>query len=202
MANNFYNKIAQNVSADHNVPTWLYSVPTSKKTIVIELDVANRSSSSQTISVVIDDFTARGANVVSTVAAIATNTIVTATHGYSTGDRIRLTNATAPTTILNGGVATNPGANGTPIIFSNKVPLLNQVQIIDFGPILRFSVDKVVAKSIVDVIPVGHPMTQLVAGVSLVIAQGSDPLTLVDPGALMADASLRVTTYYHIYDTA
>ena len=66
MANNFYNKIAQNVSADHNVPTWLYSVPTSKKTIVIELDVANRSSSSQTISVVIDDFTARGTNVVST----------------------------------------------------------------------------------------------------------------------------------------
>ena len=59
MANNFYNKIAQNVSADHNVPTWLYSVPTSKKTIVIELDVANRSFSSQTISVVIDDFTAR-----------------------------------------------------------------------------------------------------------------------------------------------
>ena len=118
-----------------------------------------------------------------------------------------VTQVIAPTTVLlemflNGGVATNPGANGTPIIFSNKVPLLNQVQIIDFGPILRFSVDKVVAKSIVDVIPVGHPMTQLVAGVSLVIAQGSDPLTLVDPGALMADASLRVTTYYHIYDTA
>ena len=104
MANNFYNKIAQNVSADHNVPTWLYSVPTSKKTIVIELDVANRSSSSQTISVVIDDFTGRGANVVSTVAAIGTNTIVTATHGFSTGDRIRLTNA-GTTTILNGGVA-------------------------------------------------------------------------------------------------
>ena len=112
MANNFYNKIAQNVSADHNVPTWLYSVPTSKKTIVIELDVANRSSSSQTISVVIDDFTARGTNVVSTVAAIATNTIVTATHGFSTGDRIRLTNA-GTTTILNGGVAI-PTTNAAP----------------------------------------------------------------------------------------
>ena len=104
MANNFYNKIARNVPADHNVPTWLYSVPTSKKTIVIELDVANRSSSSQTISVVIDDFTGRGANVVSTVAAISANIIVTATHGFSTGDRIRLTRS-GTTTILNGGVA-------------------------------------------------------------------------------------------------
>jgi len=104
MANNFYNKIARNVSADHNVPTWLYSVPTSKKTIVIELDVANRSSSSQTISVVIDDFTAKGANVVSTVASISNNIVVTATHSYSTGDRIRLSNS-GTSTILNGGVA-------------------------------------------------------------------------------------------------
>ena len=103
MANNFYNKIARNVSTDHNVPTWLYSVPTSKKTIVIELDVANRSSSSQTISVVIDDFTAKGANVVSTVASISNNIVVTATHSYSTGDRIRLTNS-GTSSILNGGV--------------------------------------------------------------------------------------------------
>ena len=114
MANNFYNKIARNVSADHNVPTWLYSVPTSKKTIVIELDVANRSASSQTISVVIDDYTARGANVVSTVAAIATNIIVTATHSFSTGDRIRLTRS-GTTTILNGGVAI-PTTNAAPAV--------------------------------------------------------------------------------------
>ena len=101
MANNFYNKIAQNVSADHNVPTWLYSVPTSKKTIVIELDVANRSSSSQTISVVIDDYTAKGANVVSTAATISSNIIVTATHSLTTGDRIRLTNAGNSTILYN-----------------------------------------------------------------------------------------------------
>ena len=112
MANNFYNKIARNVSADHNVPTWLYSVPTSKKTIVIELDVANRSSSSQTISVVIDDFTAKGANVVSTVASISNNIVVTATHSYSTGDRIRLTNS-GTSSILNGGVAI-PTTNAAP----------------------------------------------------------------------------------------
>ena len=104
MANNFYNKIARNISVDATLPSTVYAVPASKKTIVIELDVANRSTSSQTISVVIDDYTARGANVVSTVAAIATNTIVTATHSYSTGDRIRLTRS-GTTAILNGGVA-------------------------------------------------------------------------------------------------
>ena len=112
MANNFYNKIARNVSTDHNVPTWLYSVPTSKKTIVIELDVANRSSSSQTISVVIDDYTAKGANVVSTVASISNNIVVTATHSYSTGDRIRLTNS-GTSSILNGGVVI-PTTNAAP----------------------------------------------------------------------------------------
>ena len=104
MANNFFNKIERNVSADETAPTTVYAPAVSTKTIVIELDVANRSTSSQTISVVIDDYTARGSNVVSTVAAIATNTIVTATHSYSTGDRIRLTRS-GTTAILNGGVA-------------------------------------------------------------------------------------------------
>ena len=93
MANNFFNKTNRNVSADHTLPTYVYSVPVSKKTIVIELDVANRSTSSQTISVLIDDFSAKGANVVSTAAAIANDIIVTATHSLTTGDRIRLTNA-------------------------------------------------------------------------------------------------------------
>ena len=118
MANNFFNKIVRNVSADHTVPSYLYSVPTSKKTIVIELDVANRSTSSQTISVVIDDFSAKGANVVSTVAAIATNSniIVTAVHGFTTGDVIRLTRS-GTTTILNGGVAIATAGNNTDPVF-------------------------------------------------------------------------------------
>ena len=94
MANNFYNKTNRNVSADHTLPTYVYSVPTSKKTIVIELDVANRSTSSQTITVMIDDFTAKGANRISAVASISSNQIVTATHGFATGDVIRLTNTT------------------------------------------------------------------------------------------------------------
>ena len=67
MANNFFNKTNRNVSADHTLPTYVYTVPLSKKTIVIELDVANRSTSSQTISVMIDDFTAKGTNKISTV---------------------------------------------------------------------------------------------------------------------------------------
>ena len=89
MANNFLNKIARNISADLTAPTVVYAPAVSKKTIVIELDVANSSTAGQTISVLIDDYSARGSNVVSTVAAvISSNTIVTATHGFITGDRV------------------------------------------------------------------------------------------------------------------
>ena len=118
MANNFYNKTTRNVSADQSLPTYLYSVPTSKKTIVIELDVSNRSSASQTISVLIDDFTAKGTNKASTAASISTNTIVTATHSFATGDVIRLTNS-GTTTILNGGVAIlTAGSNTDPVFYA------------------------------------------------------------------------------------
>ena len=112
MANNFFNKIARNISADLTAPTVVYAPATGKKSIVIELDVANSSTAAQTISVLIDDYSARGSNVVSTVAAISSNTIVTATHGFITGDRIRLTNA-GTSTILKDGVAIVTAA-GTP----------------------------------------------------------------------------------------
>ena len=112
MANNFYNKIERNVSADETAPTTVYAPAVSTKTIVIELDVANRSTSSQTISVLLDDYSARGANKVSTAAAIANGIIVTATHGFITGDRIRLTNA-GTSTILKDGTAIVTAA-GTP----------------------------------------------------------------------------------------
>ncbi len=62
MANNFLNKIVRNVSADETTPSLVYAPAVSVKTIVIELDVSNRSTSSQTISVLIDDFTAKGTN--------------------------------------------------------------------------------------------------------------------------------------------
>ena len=119
MANNFFNKTNRNVSADHTLPTYVYTVPTSKKTIVIELDVANRSTSSQTITVMIDDFTAKGANRVCTARSIAaTNQIVTATHGFSTGDAIRLTNSGASAIRVGGVEPATAGANTDPVYYA------------------------------------------------------------------------------------
>ena len=92
MANNFFNKMVRNVSADETAPSLVYAPAASTKTIVIELDVANRSTSSQTISVLIEDFSEKGPNKASTAGA-TTGTITVSGHGYSTGDRIRLTNA-------------------------------------------------------------------------------------------------------------
>ena len=96
MANNFFNKIVKNVSADSNAPSAVYSVPASKKTIVIELDVANRSTSSQTIDVEIEDFTAKGSAVtLSNGTSVSSNTLTSGTaHGLSTGDRIQFTHVT------------------------------------------------------------------------------------------------------------
>ena len=96
MANNFYNKIVKNVSADANAPSEVYAVPASKKTIVIELDVANRSTSSQTIDVEIEDFTAKGSAVtLSNGTSVSSNTLTSGTaHGLSTGDRIQFTHVT------------------------------------------------------------------------------------------------------------
>ena len=100
MANNFFNKIERNVSADETLPTTVYAPAVSTKTIVIELDVSNRSTSSQTISVILDDFSAKGPNKASTAGA-TTGTLTVSGHGYSTGDRIRLTNAGNSTILYN-----------------------------------------------------------------------------------------------------
>ena len=96
MANNFFNKIVKNVSADSNAPSAVYSVPSAKKTIVIELDVANRSTSSQTIDVEIEDFSAKGSAVTLTNGtSVSSNTLTSGTaHGLSTGDRIEFTHVT------------------------------------------------------------------------------------------------------------
>jgi len=100
MANNFLNKMVRNVSADETAPSLVYKPGTGVKTIVIELDVANRSSSSQTISVLIEDFSEKGPNKASTAGA-TTGTITATAHGFSTGDRIRLTNAGNSTILYN-----------------------------------------------------------------------------------------------------
>ena len=51
MANNFYNAVKRNVSADSTLPTEVYKVPDTKKAILIELDVANKSSAGVTVTV-------------------------------------------------------------------------------------------------------------------------------------------------------
>ena len=117
MANNFFNKTNMNVSADHNLPTYVYTVPTSKKTIVIELDVANRSTSSQTISVLIDDFTAKGSNIASTAATISSNTIVSATHSFTTGDVVRLTKSGSTAIRVSGAEPATAGNNTDPVYY-------------------------------------------------------------------------------------
>ena len=117
MANNFYNKTNRNVSADHTLPTYVYTVPTSKKTIVIELDVANRATSSQTITVMIDDFTAKGSNIASTAAAISSNQIVTAAHSFATGDVVRLTKSGSTAIRVGGAEPATAGNNTDPIYY-------------------------------------------------------------------------------------
>ena len=104
MANNFYNKIVKNVSADAIAPSAVYTVPASKKTIVIELDVANRSTASQTISVEIEDFTQKGSAVTLTNGtSVSSNTLTAGSaHNLSTGDRVEFTHITG----LTGGIAT------------------------------------------------------------------------------------------------
>ena len=55
MANNFYNAVRRNVSNDSTQPTEVYKVPDTKKAILIELDVANKSSSGVTVTVCMCD---------------------------------------------------------------------------------------------------------------------------------------------------
>ena len=104
MANNFFNKIVRNVSADGNSPTAVYTVPASKKTIVIELDVSNRSTASQTISVEVEDFSQKGSAVtLSNGTSVSANTLTSGTaHNLNTGDRIEFTHVTGLSGVATG----------------------------------------------------------------------------------------------------
>ena len=55
MANNFFNAVRRNVSNDSTQPTEVYKAPDTKKAILIELDVANKSSSGVTVTVCMCD---------------------------------------------------------------------------------------------------------------------------------------------------
>ena len=102
MANNFFNAIKTNVSADSTLPTAVYTTPASKKSILIELDVANKSSSGVTVTVQICDASANTGPSGNTrsVNAVATNTTGTLTtvsaHGLAVNDRVVFTNGTDP----------------------------------------------------------------------------------------------------------
>lgn len=104
MANNFFNKIVRNVSADGNAPTAVYTVPASKKTIVIELDVSNRSTASQTISVEVEDFSQKGSAVtLSNGTSVSANTLTAGSaHNLNTGDRIEFTHVTGLSGVATG----------------------------------------------------------------------------------------------------
>ena len=102
MANNFFNAIQTNVSADSGLPTAVYTTPASKKSILIELDVANKSSSGVTVTVQVCDASANTGPSGNTrnVNAVATNTTGTLTtvsaHGLLVNDRVTFTNGTDP----------------------------------------------------------------------------------------------------------
>ena len=104
MANNFFNAIKTDISADSTLPTAVYTTPVSKKSILIELDVANKSTAGVTVTVQICDASANlgGTGNAYTASAIATNTtgVITTTsaaaHLLAVNDRVTFTNGTDP----------------------------------------------------------------------------------------------------------
>jgi len=111
MANNFYNAVRRNISADSNLPTVIYAVPDTKKAIAIELDVSNKSSSGVTVTVQMEDesqnetkdqtgtVAASNAHVIGTVATNTTGLLTTtasAVHNLIVNDRVLFNVSSAP----------------------------------------------------------------------------------------------------------
>ena len=115
MANNFKNAVIRNVSADSTLPTVIYSVPDSKKSIAIELDVANKGSAGINVTVQIEDesknetkdqagtVTAANAHVISAVSTAASGatagqltTTSNADHNLIVNDRVLFNFSSAP----------------------------------------------------------------------------------------------------------
>ncbi len=118
MANNFKNAVVYNVSADETLPSTIYSTPTSKKAIAIEIDVSNNSNAGVTVTTLLED-ESKGASTDLSITNVAgtnsaTNTVFTtaSAHGYTVNDRIRFNQSagTAP-----GGLT--GGAEGTGKIY-------------------------------------------------------------------------------------
>lgn len=109
MANNFFNAVRRNVSADSTLPTEIYKVPDTKKAILIELDVSNKGTAGITVTVQLEDeslnetvsltgtVAAANAHTISAVATNATGVITTtsaAAHNLIVNDRITFACAT------------------------------------------------------------------------------------------------------------
>ena len=102
MANNFFNAIKTDVSNDSGLPTAVYTTPNGLKSILIELDVANKSSSGVTVTVQICDASANtgpsgSSRNVNNVATTTAGTLTTAAaHGLVVNDRVTFTAGGAP----------------------------------------------------------------------------------------------------------
>ena len=111
MANNFKNAVVRNISADSTLPTVIYSVPDTKKSIAIELDVANKGSAGVNVTVQIEDesqnetkdqagtVTASNAHIISAIAVDATGVLTTtsgAAHNLIVNDRVLFNFSGAP----------------------------------------------------------------------------------------------------------
>ena len=94
MANNFFNAVKPNISADASAPTTIYS-PSGIKAIAIELDAANKSTAGVTITVSIED---NSANASATAASLVggTGTFTDNGHNLVVGDRLLFAFNTAP----------------------------------------------------------------------------------------------------------
>jgi len=102
MANNFKNAVIRNISADSNLPTTIYSTPNSKKSIAIELDCSNKSSSGVTVTVQMEDESQNesgGDAHTLTVTTGVSGTLTTtnaAAHNLIVNDRVLFAASTAP----------------------------------------------------------------------------------------------------------
>ena len=102
MANNFYNAVRRNISADSTLPTEVYLTPNSLKSIAIELDVSNKSSAGVTVTVQLEDESQNEAGGNAHTLTLATGvtglftTTSSAAHNLIVNDRVVLTNGTDP----------------------------------------------------------------------------------------------------------
>ena len=118
MANNFKNAIIREVSTDEQLPHAIYITPDSKKSIAIELDVANNSSAGVNVTVLLEDEDSASTEAF-TIDNTGTFSVLTDTaHGLVTNDIVRFneTGNSAPAPLVGGA---------PPVITSNKQGMHN-----------------------------------------------------------------------------